>query len=69
MTDYIDPVTWFEALGACRCGKPSTGILRGSRNESFGPYCQRCAEKRIKKAEQARDKAKRELTTKLEKTL
>ena len=51
-----DTARWFDALGTCRCGKKATGTLRGSRNESFGPYCERCAETRIKKAEREREK-------------
>lgn len=30
------------------CGANSVGILRGPRNESYGSYCQRHAEARIK---------------------
>jgi hypothetical protein len=37
-----DTAQWFEGVGECRCGKKATGILRGTRNESLGPYCQRC---------------------------
>jgi hypothetical protein len=50
----MDQAQWFDGLGTCRCGKPATGILRGTRNESYGSYCRRCAEKRIKAAEKAR---------------
>jgi hypothetical protein len=52
-----DQAQWFDGLGNCRCGKPATGVLRGTRNESYGPYCRRCAEKRIKAAEKARREA------------
>lgn len=52
-----DPARWFDCVGNCRCGKRATGILRGTRNESLGPYCERCAEKRIKKAEAERKNA------------
>lgn len=47
---------WFEPTDSkCgRCGKRATGILRGSRNESYGPHCQRCADKRLKDSEKAR---------------
>ena len=51
---YPDQVRWFEALGACHCGKPATGTLRGPRNDSYGVACQKCALSRIKKAEAAR---------------
>jgi hypothetical protein len=49
-----DQAQWFEGIGNCRCGKQATGILRGTRNESYGPYCMKCAHKRIKSAEKAR---------------
>ena len=52
-----DPAQWFDNLGTCRCGKKATGILRGTRNESMGPYCQPCADKRIRKAQREREKA------------
>jgi hypothetical protein len=49
---------WFDALGACRrCGKPATGVLRGPKNQSFGPYCRCCAESRIRSAERDRGSA------------
>lgn len=51
-----DPVRWFEDLGNCRCGKAATGILRGPRNESYGIYCRKCAEYRIRAAERERAK-------------
>jgi len=53
-----DVAQWFDALGTCRCGKKATGLLRGTRNESLGPYCERCAEARIKKAQKERDRAR-----------
>ena len=46
-----DQVRWYDALGQCRCGKAATGVLRGPRNESFGNYCERCANTRLRKAE------------------
>ena len=49
-----DQAQWFDGFGKCRCGKQATGILRGTRNESYGAYCERCANKRIKAAEKAR---------------
>lgn len=53
-----DPSRWFDALGSCHgCGKKATGVLRGTQNQSMGPYCERCAEARIKKAQRERDKA------------
>lgn len=49
-------VQWFERIERkCRmCGKPSNGILRGTRNESFGEHCQKCADKRIAAAKKVR---------------
>lgn len=58
-----DQVRWFEALGQCPCGKPATGTLRGPRNESYGTWCRRCAEARIKRAE--RERAREEAMKKL----
>jgi hypothetical protein len=55
-----DPAQWFDALGSCRCGKKATGVVRGTRNESMGPYCERCAEVRIKKAQREREAAERQ---------
>lgn len=47
---------WFENTErkCARCGKRATGILRGSQNESYGPHCQRCADKRLKDSEKVR---------------
>lgn len=49
---------WFEELDlkCCRCGRRASGILRGSRNESYGMHCKRCAEKRLKDSEKERNK-------------
>ena len=51
-----DDARWFDPIGRCRCGKAATGFLRGSRNDSYGPYCERCANARIKKTEKEREK-------------
>lgn len=46
---------WFEETDRkCSCGKRATGILRGERNESYGPHCKRCAEKRLRASEKVR---------------
>lgn len=46
---------WFEEFPSCsQCRKPSAGILRGGRNESYGHHCKRCAERRLKASEKAR---------------
>ncbi len=49
---------WFEPTNSTcdQCGKRASGILRGSRNESYGPHCKRCAESRLKASERARKK-------------
>lgn len=50
-----DPVRWFNNLGRCQeCPKPAVGSLRGPRNESYGIYCQKCADRRLVKAEAER---------------
>jgi len=49
---------WFETLPHCaRCKKPAAGILRGSRNESYGHHCKACAEKRLRDSERVRKAA------------
>lgn len=55
-------IRWFEQRESkCdRCGKAAQGILRGSQNESFGPHCKRCAEKRIKDSAKAREQLAKE---------
>lgn len=47
---------WFESTErqCSRCGKRATGILRGTRNDSYGPHCEPCANKRLKASEKAR---------------
>lgn len=41
--------TWYKEFGTCIvCGKQATVTLYNSTNSSMGPYCKRCAEKRIK---------------------
>ena len=47
-------IQWFEAFPRCRCGKASAGILRGTRNESYGHHCKACADKRIRNSERVR---------------
>ena len=47
---------WFEQFPNCPCGKPSNGILRGSVNQSFGHWCKRCAERRLRASEREREK-------------
>lgn len=55
MSGY-DDVRWFDKLPNCVCGKPAHGRLMGSRNDSHGPYCTKCAEARLKKAKASREK-------------
>jgi hypothetical protein len=46
-----DTAQWFEFVGLCLCcGKQAHGILRGTRTESLGPHCDKCADARIGKA-------------------
>jgi hypothetical protein len=53
--DESPNVQWFEAFAKCRCGKPSSGILRGTRNESYGPHCKKCADGRMKASKRVRE--------------
>lgn len=46
---------WFEKFGKCSCGRTATGILRGDRNQSFGPHCDRCAARRLKASAKERE--------------
>lgn len=47
---------WFERTETkCRCGKRATGILRGRQNQSYGPHCEKCANKRIAAAKRVRE--------------
>lgn len=51
-----DQVRWFNAVGRCVCGKPAHGKLMGPRNESYGAYCTKCAEARLKRADSERQR-------------
>lgn len=53
-------IQWFERHSRCRCGKKSDGILRGTRNESYGEHCQRCADRRLKASQRVRQLDKEE---------
>jgi len=58
MNSYVETteLRWFDAYPKCRqCGGVSRGILRGSRNESWGDHCKRCAEKRLRNSRKARE--------------
>lgn len=58
-----DPVTWFDEFGSCvTCSKPANGILRGPGNASYGRYCRKCADARLKKAQRERDIETRQQT-------
>ena len=51
-----DQVRYFDAIGSCReCGKTASGVLRGPRNDNYGPYCKRCADKRLLQAKKERE--------------
>lgn len=57
-TQMPDDVRWFDVIGKCRvCPKPAVGKLMGSRNESYGQYCEACASKRLSRAKQEREAA------------
>lgn len=51
----VPDLRWFEVTDrkCLQCGKHATGVLRGARNESYGPHCQRCADKRLAASEKA----------------
>ena len=58
MNETIE-LRWFEEFGRCRqCMKRADGILRGSRNESYGPHCKKCATKRLIDSKKEREKVK-----------
>jgi hypothetical protein len=55
MATETTELRWFEETDRkCSCGARATGILRGVRNESYGPHCKRCANRRLKASEKAR---------------
>lgn len=60
MLDETPRLRWFEAYSHCRCGKPAAGILRGDGNESYGPHCQKCAERRLRQSELVRKQLEKE---------
>lgn len=53
-----DPAKWFRGLGSCTCGcgRPATGMLFGTANQTLGAYAARCAKRRIEAADKERDK-------------
>lgn len=45
-------IRWFEMYPRCsRCHSRASGILRGAKNESYGPHCTKCANIRLKQSE------------------
>ena len=60
MTEH-DQLRYFEEFPRCmQCGKIAHGNLRGNRNESYGPHCMTCANKRLKASKAVRDQARKE---------
>ncbi len=60
MTETTD-LRWFDEWGRCgQCRKRAHGVLRGSRNESYGPHCKPCANRRLKESEKQREKEAKE---------
>lgn len=60
MTETPD-LRWFEGIArpkCIQCGKWAAGVLRGVRNESYGPHCQKCADKRLAASKKLREGAK-----------
>ncbi len=62
MTEVIN-LRWFEEFGKCPCGRYAQGILRGTRNESYGPHCKRCAASRLKASDKIKDAETKALLT------
>ena len=55
-TEAPDEVRWFDKTGTCKeCAKPAIGVLRGPRNETYGPYCQTHADRRLATAKAERE--------------
>lgn len=57
----VPNLRWFDTFSRCRkCDKRAHGILRGSRNESYGTYCTKCAEKRLRDSKKIRELEEKE---------
>lgn len=58
MPDEVPNLSWFDETDrtCSQCQKRANGILRGSRNESYGPHCRRCAERRLRASQKVREK-------------
>ncbi len=56
MMNETPELRWFEETKqSCdQCGRRAAGILRGSRNESYGHHCKSCATARLKASERVR---------------
>ena len=37
-----------KKIPACSCGRPSTHEVFGSRNEPYGPRCERCSARLVR---------------------
>lgn len=55
MSSETPHLRWFQRHDTCICGRKSAGILRGSRNESYGEHCERCANRRLKDSAKVRE--------------
>ncbi len=54
--DETPNLRWYKAHFPCRmCGKKSDGLLFGSRNESYGEHCKKCATKRLDDSKRVRE--------------
>jgi hypothetical protein len=48
----LNTARWLDTFGYCvDCRKKPDGYLRDHRNDSLGPYCFRCADRAIKRAD------------------
>jgi len=67
LPNEVPNLRWFENFGSCViCGKASRGMLRDDRNQSYGPHCQKCADKRLKDSKLVRENYDKTLAGKME---
>lgn len=51
----LQTARWLDVFGKCvQCRKRADGYLRDHWNDNLGPYCFRCSERLIKRAEKLR---------------
>jgi transcription elongation factor Elf1 len=64
MANETPNLRWFRLRNFnCRqCGKRGVGNLMGTANEDYGIHCQKCADKRLKASERAREQEAKEFS-------